>query len=474
MQHRIFIVIILVILSTCIATALPDEKQKNHLPGYSYELPIIEEEQGFKAHGYQARSFATQKRRVLIILKDPQDIPQWNEQLSSMNHSQKKELKQDMREFLIKRSGIDNFDYAFNSLNGFSASLTQDEIDALKKTGLVAQVVEDKPVHAFMADTVNLINASPVWNITVNGTNLTGKGQTVCVIDTGIAYNHESLGACSLIDETVNTIESFSFNSTNYPNNYSNDESWTYTITKPGYSQISVYFSDFSIESDYDFLYILDAEENFVARYTGTKDPFWSIGVSGDTLKIVFTSDELITGRGFQINATGDITNASWQQCSKVIDGWDFHNYDYDPMDDGGHGTHVAGTIAGNGTVRGVAPDAKLVAIKALGPSGGYDFDVAKGIEYCTENAERLNISVISMSLGSINYTSYCDSSETLQASAINAAVAKNISVVIASGNDGAYSKISAPACIHNATPVTATDKSDNYSFLVWVSSPIC
>src|SRR6185503_6055758 len=51
----------------------------------------------------------------------------------------------------------------------------------------------------------------------------------------------------------------------------------------------------------------------------------------------------------------------------KVIGGWDFVDNDADPMDLYGHGTYVAGIIAGNGGgLLGIAPEASLLAFRAL------------------------------------------------------------------------------------------------------------
>lgn len=66
--------------------------------------------------------------------------------------------------------------------------------------------------------------------------------------------------------------------------------------------------------------------------------------------------------------------------------GWDFHNQDSNPMDDNGHGTHVAGIIAsennGIGTV-GVAPNVKLMALKAGGSEGTlYVSSILNAIQY--------------------------------------------------------------------------------------------
>ena len=52
------------------------------------------------------------------------------------------------------------------------------------------------------------------------------------------------------------------------------------------------------------------------------------------------------------------------------------------PDDETAHGTHVSGTVAANGTIKGVAPEAKLLAYRVLGPGGsGTTENVIAGIE---------------------------------------------------------------------------------------------
>jgi subtilisin family serine protease len=134
-------------------------------------------------------------------------------------------------------------------------------------------------------------------------------------------------------------------------------------------------------------------------------------------------------------------------------------------MDENGHGTHVSGIIAGNDSIiTGIAPDAKIVAVKALGSSGlGYESDIIAGIDYCISHADEYNISVISMSLGGNKlYNDYCDSSELEFSYMINEAVSAGISVVVATGNNGSSSSILSPACIYGATRVGSSLKSDN------------
>jgi len=68
------------------------------------------------------------------------------------------------------------------------------------------------------------------------------------------------------------------------------------------------------------------------------------------------------------------------------VHGWDFHNWDPNPADDAGHGTHVAGTIAAvaNNSIggAGVAPNAQIMALKAMGPNGGYISRAIAGLFY--------------------------------------------------------------------------------------------
>lgn len=85
----------------------------------------------------------------------------------------------------------------------------------------------------------------------------------------------------------------------------------------------------------------------------------------------------------------------------KIIKGYDYVNGDADPMDDNGHGTHVAGIITANANNKiGIAgaSNAKVVAVKVLGAQGwGTSYDIAMGINFC---ANRTDVKVLNMSLG--------------------------------------------------------------------------
>ena len=80
--------------------------------------------------------------------------------------------------------------------------------------------------------------------------------------------------------------------------------------------------------------------------------------------------------------------------------GYDFYDGDTDPMDDYGHGTHCAGSVAGMGTAgtqTGVAPSAAIMALRINYYSGGYPTWI-EAMEFATARG----VQVLSMSLGTI------------------------------------------------------------------------
>lgn len=134
---------------------------------------------------------------------------------------------------------------------------------------------------------------------------------------------------------------------------------------------------------------------------------------------------------------------------------------DNNPLDFNGHGTHVAGTVAGNGdgilhTYDGVAPDATMYAIKVFGKDSTGDAVVIAALEYSVDPNGDLNpddrLDVVNLSLGggygkpSINYTE-----------AAKNVVRAGVSFVAAAGNSGSTPYIvGAPSTATEAFSVAA------------------
>jgi serine protease AprX len=118
----------------------------------------------------------------------------------------------------------------------------------------------------------------------------------------------------------------------------------------------------------------------------------------------------------------------------------DFRDGETAPYDEYGHGTHVAGIVAGNGldsggARTGIAPGAHLIVLKVLDETGrGYISDVIAALDYAVEHRDELNIRVINLSVATGVYESYNVDPLTLAA---QRAVHAGITVVGAAGNRG-------------------------------------
>jgi thermitase len=164
--------------------------------------------------------------------------------------------------------------------------------------------------------------------------------------------------------------------------------------------------------------------------------------------------------------------------AGKFIGGWDFVNNDGDPMDDHGHGTHVAGTIAAlinNPTgdpaaeegVAGVAPNALILSYKVCTPDGQCnDFAIAQAIARAVTDGAK----VINMSLGGIEYSQ-------AMFDAVQDAWTAGLVIVAGAGNDGVTTPFY-PAAFPNVIAVGAFDEDhrrasfSNYGNWVDISAP--
>jgi serine protease AprX len=176
------------------------------------------------------------------------------------------------------------------------------------------------------------------------------------------------------------------------------------------------------------------------------------------------------------------VTVVNGQRVRKFVD---FVNGQLTAYDDNGHGTHVAGIIAGNGldtlgARAGIAPAANLISLKVLDDhAGGYISNVIAALDWVYTNHAAYNIRVVNVSVGAAVTESFTTDPLTLAAKAV---VEQGIVVVTAAGNLGTnattqviqYGGITAPgnapwvltvgAYTHQGTLTRTDDKIANYS----------
>jgi serine protease len=218
---------------------------------------------------------------------------------------------------------------------------------------------------------------------------------------------------------------------------------------------------------------------------------------------------DLATGSGVTVAVidTGYVTHSDL--AANIVGGYDFisdtavsvdgNGRDSNPADPGDwyaagecgqaagsdsswHGTHVAGTIAaatGNGKgVAGIAYNAKISPVRVLGKCGGYDSDIIDAITWASGGTvsgvpANANVAkVINMSLGGGGACS------TATQSAINGAVNRGTTVVVAAGNENQNAANSSPANCGNVITVAATNRAgsrasySNYGTVVDIAAP--
>jgi len=290
------------------------------------------------------KSLETNKEvNVIVYLKHPNIVAEYkNEQdrvLNRINYVYYRDRMQDNYDLRLK--------HRYKTINAFSGNITKNGLEKLRSDSNVESIVLSKNYNVQLNEARPLVNASTANSIVVNNFNITGRGQTICIIDTGINYSHESFGSCT--------------------------------------------------------------ESNFLNGL-----------------------------------------------CAKVLNGTNTYSNNNNILDDNGHGTHVAGIAAANSSVKGIAPDANIIMIKACDASGSCpEADILDGIDWCTLYKEQYNISAISLSLG--DGSSYTSATCPITwNSNINAAYAKNINVIVASGNEAYTDGISHPGCAANLTSVGA------------------
>ncbi|MCT4352301.1 S8 family peptidase [Streptomyces sp. Je 1-79] len=137
----------------------------------------------------------------------------------------------------------------------------------------------------------------------------------------------------------------------------------------------------------------------------------------------------------------------------RATSGFDAVDNDDDASDGNGHGTHVAGTIAG--AAHGVAKKAKIVAVRVLDDNGsGTTEQVVAGIDWVTKNHQ--GPSVANMSLGG--------GADPALDEAVQKAIASGVTFGVAAGNESSDAGQGSPSRVKEALTVASSTKEDQQS----------
>lgn len=294
--------------------------------------------------------------RVIVWLKDNEFTSPSYQTDRAKKQSEIEKLQDNVLDILTEDDFMLRFRY--KTANGFAGILTKSGFQKFKDNPFVDAIFLDREIHTLLTESRPLIQAD-----LVEKSGYTGKGQTVCVLDTGIDYTHPSLGGC--------------------------------------------FGSDCKVMGGFDF--------------------------------------------------------CNGPSCTQGTDA--------DPIDENGHGTNVAGIVASHDIFyRGIAPDARLIAVKVSNATGFGTLDaVAAGIDWCVQNKDLFNISIITMSFG-LAYPLFCPS--TINPMITNAHSA-GMFIDAASGNEGYLDKLYYPACAPHVVSVGAIYDTD-VGFQVWCLNNDC
>jgi subtilisin family serine protease len=154
------------------------------------------------------------------------------------------------------------------------------------------------------------------------------------------------------------------------------------------------------------------------------------------------------------------------------VNGWDFYSYDNDPMDENGHGTHVAGTVGAiannvtetsSGGVVGMMWDCKLMPLRFLGPTAsGLMSDAALAVQYAVQKGVKVSNNSYGYDTGTIIQSLYNAISAAKSVGHIFVAAAGNGgSDGVGDNNDGNKKHYPASYNLDNIIAVAATDMND-------------
>ncbi|QFZ17986.1 S8 family peptidase [Saccharothrix syringae] len=212
----------------------------------------------------------------------------------------------------------------------------------------------------------------------------------------------------------------------------------------------------------------VEQDQVFTTQATQSNAPWGLDRIDQRNLPLSTTYNYTSTGSGVNVYVIDTGVRISHTTFGgRARNGYDAVENDSVAQDGNGHGTHVAGTIAGS--TYGVAKGATVYGVRVLNDAGsGTTADVVEGIDWVTNN--HVKPAVANMSLGG-------GASSTIDA-AVRRSIAAGVTYAIAAGNSNANASNYSPARVTEAITVGATTSTDarasysNYGSVVDIFAP--
>jgi len=206
----------------------------------------------------------------------------------------------EVTQFSIVEENPDGFIVSGEKLN-FAIKI--ENFSAMEAQNVVAHIVSPAGITPTAGELVipSLKKGATVVNglsVVIDSTALPGKYPVKLVLQVPGLGTLESPFVIGVDPEY--TVEPYVLESAH---NYDNYENETWTIHKEGAQFLRLHFAKFGTEAKFDYVWILDAQDNVIQKIDGKQQPFWSQMVEGDTVKVKLTSDNAVTDWGFSIDS---------------------------------------------------------------------------------------------------------------------------------------------------------------------------